>query len=132
MMPPQPTQARPPMPGAAAGAAAQQPAMPSAPAQPPMASAPIPTGNMSMAQKYQVAAGKFLPAVSERNPHLKDQVGHTIYDYVQHLSGPEKAPKITGMLIELPVEQIKQFMSSYDALQLKVNEANTLLMQQEM
>jgi hypothetical protein len=34
--------------------------------------------------------------------------------------GPEKAPKITGMLIELPVLQIKQYLASFDALQMKV------------
>ena len=87
--------------------------------------------NMPIAQKYQLAASKFLPAINERNPHMKDQVGNTIWDYVLHLCGPEKCPKITGMLIELPVEQIKQFMSSYEALQMKVNEANQLLIQQE-
>jgi len=40
---------------------------------------------------------------------------------------PERAPKITGMLIELPVDQIKQYMSSYDALRAKVSEATTLI-----
>lgn len=79
-----------------------------------------------------MAASKFLPAVDERNTLMKDQVGNTIYDYVLQLCGPEKAPKITGMLIELPVEQIRQYMASYEALQMKVSEANELLLKQEM
>lgn len=41
--------------------------------------------------------------------------------------GKERAPKITGMLIELPVDQIKQYMNSLDALQSKVNEASKLI-----
>lgn len=44
------------------------------------------------------------------------------------MTGPEKAPKITGMLIELPPQQIKQYLSSYDALYMKVQEANEHLM----
>ena len=50
-------------------------------------------------------------------------MGSTIFDFVVQLVGPERAPKITGMLIELPVQQIKQFMSSYEALQHKVQAA---------
>jgi hypothetical protein len=72
-------------------------------------------------------AAKILPSMTERNPYLKDQVGHLIYDYVLMIMGPEKAPKITGMLIELPVQQIKQYLGSFDALQMKVQEANELL-----
>lgn len=62
---------------------------------------------LTPAQKYIISASKLLPSVTEKNPFLKDQVGHLIYDYVQNLIGPDKAPKITGMLIELPVQQIK-------------------------
>lgn len=71
---------------------------------------------------------RLLPAVTEKNPHLKDQVGQCIFDFIVMLVGHEKAPKITGMLIELPVQQIKQYMSSYDALMMKVQEANDHLM----
>lgn len=40
---------------------------------------------------------------------------------------PNRAPKITGMLIELPVDQIKLYLSSFDALKAKVQEASTLI-----
>ena len=43
-----------------------------------------------------------IPAVTEKNPYLKDQTGNVIYNYIVGIVGPEKAPKITGMLIELP------------------------------
>ena len=57
-----------------------------------------------------------MPAITEKNPHLRTQVGQCIYDYVTMLVGPDKAPKITGMLIELPVEQIRVYMAHFDAL----------------
>lgn len=37
--------------------------------------------------------------------------------------GPERAPKITGMLIELPIVQIQIYMQSYQNLVMKVQEA---------
>jgi hypothetical protein len=33
-------------------------------------------------------------------------VGELIYEYIEKMVGPEKAPKITGMLIDLPIPQI--------------------------
>lgn len=44
--------------------------------------------------------------------------------------GPEAAPKITGMLIDLPIPQIHQYLGSYDALQAKVMEARDHLQKQ--
>lgn len=76
----------------------QQPGMPAKqPALPPQVPANSP------AQKYFIEAQKLLPSVTERNPYIKEQVGHLIYDYVQMIIGTSQAPKITGMLIELPV-----------------------------
>ena len=79
---------------------------------------------MTMAQKYQLDTAKYIPAISPQNPHLKNQVGHAIYQYVQQLVGDEKAPKIAGMLIELPLDQIKAYMSDFNNLELKVKEAH--------
>ena len=89
------------------------------PAQPNFAS--------SHSNRFLFQASKILPSVTDRNPYLKDQVGNCIFDFVKFVIGPEKAPKITGMLIELPVPQIKQFLSSFEALRVKVHEANSLL-----
>jgi hypothetical protein len=65
---------------------------------------------MDDATNFRLAATKLLPSVQERNPYLKEHVGHLIYDYVQKIIGVDKAPKITGMLIELPVAQIKEYL----------------------
>jgi hypothetical protein len=102
-----------------------QPGMPQqqmrpGPPQPPAG----PAGN------YVQAAFKLIPSVTEKNPYLKEQVGHLIYDYVQGIIGVDKAPKITGMLIELPVAQIKEYLTTYEALVIKVQEANNLLNQE--
>ena len=117
---------------------AGQPGMPGRPAQ-PMGGAPVPPqggmpqpGMMNMAPmddatKFQQEAQRLLPSVQERNQYLKEHVGHLIYDFVQKIIGVEKAPKITGMLIELPVVQIREYLSSLDALKIKVTEANNLL-----
>merc|ERR1712166_331308 len=122
-MPGQPIAPRPPM--------TQQPAMPQQPGvQQQMGQRPGPPAAAGPAGNYQAQAAKILPSVSERNPYLKEQVGHLIYDFVQGIIGVEKAPKITGMLIELPVAQIKEYLSSYEALQVKVTEANNLLNQE--
>ena len=38
---------------------------------------------MTIAQKYQQDTIRLLPAIQPHNPHLKSQVGHCIYPYVQ-------------------------------------------------
>ena len=84
-------------------------------------------GPVDDATKFQQDAARLLPSVQERNQYLKEHVGHLIYDYIQKIIGGEKAPKITGMLIELPVPQIREYLGSLDHLKLKVEEANNLL-----
>lgn len=86
-------------------------------------------GQVNYSNHYLFQTSKLLPSVTERNPYLKEQVGTLIYDYVCMIIGQEKAPKITGMLIELPVVQMKEYLSSFEALKLKVKEANTLLIE---
>lgn len=121
--------------------AQQQPGMPGMPSMPgapqqqmtggmpgmPGAPAQANTANMSPQQRYFASCQRLLPSVQERNPLLKDQVGQAIFEYVNMMVAPERAPKITGMLIELPVDQIKQYMQSLDALKHKVDEATVLI-----
>lgn len=125
---PQPNMQQPmPQPGVMQG----MPAMPQRPGQqmPGMPQQPgmMQGQPMNDNQRFIDAARKILPSVSDKNPYLKEQVGHLIYDYVQKIIGVDKAPKITGMLIELPVQQIQEYLQSLDALNVKVQEANNLL-----
>jgi len=85
---------------------------------------------MTKEQEYLSRTQQIIGSVQERNPHLKETVGHLIYSYVEGIVGTNKAPKITGMLIELPVAQIKQYMLSFEALQHRVMEAEQLLTNQ--
>ena len=34
-------------------------------------------------------AGRILPAVADNNPHLTEQVGQCIFDYILQMVGPE-------------------------------------------
>ena len=84
-------------------------------------------GPVDDATTFRQGADRLLPSVQERNQYLKEHVGHHIYDYVLKIIGVEKAPKITGMLIDLPAPQIKEYLVSLDRLKLKVEEANIML-----
>ena len=46
---------------------------------------------------------------------------------MQTLKGRELAPKITGMLIDLNLEEIQQYLTNYREFQKKVSEAGNLL-----
>ena len=45
-------------------------------------------------------------AVNEINPNYKPTVGSAIFEFVGRRVGMQFAPKITGMLIDLPLQQI--------------------------
>ena len=70
---------------------------------------------------------KILPSCTERNPLLKEQVGQAIFEHVSFLVPHERAPKVTGMLIEIPVDQIRAYMMDYNVFKARVHEANTLI-----
>lgn len=72
-----------------------------------------------------------MPSVTPRNPYLKERVGEAIFPFIKTLVAQERVPKITGMLIELPVEQMRIYMGSYEALKAKVKEADDLINQSE-
>jgi len=61
-----------------------------------------------------------IPAVNPANPHYKGQVGEFIYEFVEKIAGEEKAPKITGMLIDLPIGEIQAYLVDFGKLQIKI------------
>ena len=69
-----------------------------------------------------------LPGVTPENPYYKNQVGTVIYEFVQQLKA-DKAPKITGMLIDLQISEIQMILQNYDLLVQRVNQADALLSQ---
>ena len=67
-------------------------------------------------QMYLKACAQIFPSVVPQNEMYKTQVGTVIYDYVLGITGAERAPKITGMLIDLPMQDIHIYLQSYDQL----------------
>ena len=57
----------------------------------------------SIEHEYMQNCHLILPGIVEENPNYREQVGTVLYEYVTQLAGEEKAPKITGMLIDLPI-----------------------------
>ena len=55
--------------------------------------------------------------------------GEYIYEYVSRMVGEEKAGKITGLLIDLSIDEIKAYLYDFNRLLYKVGEANNFLMQ---
>jgi len=71
-----------------------------------------------------------LPAIMTENPNYQQHVGSTIFPYVQTVCGQELAPKITGMLIDLPITEIHAFMKDYYVMVERIRQAKDLLEQQ--
>lgn len=82
-------------------------------------------------QAYNQAGIKVFTLVNPANPNYKTQVGEFIYEHVEQLAGEDFAPKITGMLIDLPIPEIQGYVTDYFKLQNKVNEASSLLKSQQ-
>merc|ERR1711971_1242045 len=70
-------------------------------------------------------------AITEINPSYKQTVGSTIFEFVTKLVGPQFAPKITGMLIDLPIVEIQRYVTNFDLLSQRVQQAQNLLQQQQ-
>jgi len=86
--------------------------------------------SLSLDQKFVMTTTVILPAIIPDNPNYKDQVGTVLYEFVAQLVGPQ-APKITGMLIDLPINDIQLILQNYDLFKTRVGQANDLLSQQQ-
>ena len=63
----------------------------------------IKTKSDSHKLQYKKEAQKLIPHCVVDNPNLRDLVEVFIYDYIYEIVGPELAPKITRMLIDLSI-----------------------------
>eukprot|EP00347_Sterkiella_histriomuscorum_P021023 403335559 len=79
----------------------------------------------------QTGIAKILPQVNALNPNYKTQVREYIYEHIEQIVGEDLAPKITGMLIDLPITEIQAYVQDFVELQVKINEASTLLKSQQ-
>jgi len=87
-------------------------------------------------------AGRFELRNNVRNPNIitggqtnpnaaseaerKNIIGETIFPLAQNLH-PTEAGKITGMLLELPIDQLEQIINDPHQIESKINEAMTVL-----
>ena len=83
-----------------------------------------------LAVKYLSTVGPIIPDVVESNKDVKDLVGNAIYQFVVTLAGEQHAPKITGMLIDLPLDEIRDYLKDFQKFEKKVQQARTLLSSQ--
>ena len=88
-----------------------------------------PQQQLTIDQKFVMTTNVIFPAVIPDNPNYKDQVGTVLYEFVAQLVGPQ-APKITGMLIDLPINDIQLILQNYDLFKTRVGQASDLLTQQ--
>jgi len=56
-----------------------------------------------------------------------DQIGEEIYSYIETKSNSDDAGKITGMIIDLPIEALETCVKSSTLLNEKIQEGITLL-----
>lgn len=57
----------------------------------------------------------------------REKIGEEIYNYVLDKAGDESAPKITGMIIDLPFDDLINSVQSWKGLQEKIQEGLVLL-----
>lgn len=82
---------------------------------------------MNIAQEYQMKAAQLLPSIQPNNRVYKQKVGELVFPYIAKMASHEKAPRLTGMLIELPLEQVKEYLGSYQVLSEMVQEGIQLI-----
>jgi hypothetical protein len=96
----------------------------------PMMQGQVPPQNIPPEiQEYLIEGNKILPAVVPANPNYKNQVGEFIYEHVERFVGEELAPKVTGMLIDMPQAEIQGYLVDFNRLRFKIDEAMKLLKQ---
>jgi hypothetical protein len=59
-----------------------------------------------MSNELYAKTAPLYAAITEVNPTYRQTVGSCIFEFVTKLVGPQFAPKITGMLIDLPIVEI--------------------------
>lgn len=78
--------------------------------------------SMFMSQNFKTA----------KKPQKKDIIGNTIYKHVEKLVGDKRAPKITGMLIDLPEAELNYSISQWNFFEQKVMSALALINQNQV
>lgn len=60
-------------------------------------------------------------------PKRRELIGNIIYDHIERIVGMEKAPKLCGMVIDLPQAELYESLHSLETLTAKVKVGADLL-----
>jgi hypothetical protein len=71
-----------------------------------------------------------VPALISENHYHKHLVGSFISEFVKNIVGSERTPRIIDVLINLPIDEVKAYMSDYNKLEQKIGEAVKVLDQE--
>ena len=85
-------------------------------------------------QKYQMEIQQLFMSQEFKTADQKTKkevVGNAIYKHVEKIVGEQKAPKITGMLIDLPEVELNYSISQWVNFEQKVVSAHSLITQNE-
>jgi hypothetical protein len=81
-----------------------------------------------LSSKFYSVTVPILDIVNEMNPNYKKIVGNAIFEFVQSLV-ESFAPKVTGMLIDIPAAEIQMYLVNFDHFLQCVSHATQLLQQ---
>jgi len=128
MQPGMPMGVRPPMQGPPMqGPPMQGPPMQGPPRQGGM---PAPTPDTQYSSAFQLLING--PSYKQQDEEeKKSSIGDFIYNYIVKLSSEEDAPKITGMIIDLPEHDLIDAVKTLPGLREKVAEGKNLLASEE-
>ena len=82
---------------------------------------------MTEAQIFVRSMEAVVPGVVAENAQYKELVGENIYKFVEKQIGPDSAPKVTGMLIDVPMDEIIEYLTDFEKFKVKVTQALNLL-----
>ena len=57
----------------------------------------------------------------------RNEIGEYIYEHISKQTDEENAGKITGMIIDLPLENLLESLTTFDGLNKKIREGKELL-----
>lgn len=106
-------------------------AMPGPTIMPPQVRAPMPP--MSHQTDDSIYHGQYNETINGPEYQHSDEddkrnkIGDLIYPFVEKLAGPDKAPKITGMIIDLEIPELESATCSLATLREKIHEGMELL-----
>ena len=103
--------------------------MPPTPAPVPIQNQPRPPISSATSVYSQTIKGIFSAPdfISLPEETRREKIGEEIYNYVLQKAGEESAPKITGMIIDLPYQDLIASIQTWEGLQEKIQEGLDLL-----